>query len=77
MSKKPKAACAHGLKPITVSGCPHCVQNALYLAYVCERLGCDGGELVDAIAEDKPTWGHLQDAVTRAKERKAAKEAKG
>jgi len=67
VSKKPKNPCAHGLKPITVSGCPQCVTDALYLNHLCQRLGCNGGELVDVLTKHYKTWGELKDAVDAVK----------
>lgn len=67
MSKKPKSHCAHGMKPITVSGCAQCVQDALFLCRLCQRLGCNGGELVDVLTKHYKTWGELKDAVDAVK----------
>lgn len=76
MAKKPKNHCAHGMKSITVSGCPHCVQDALYLCIVCQRLGCNGDELVGVLTKNYKTWGELKDAVDAVKAENAAKEPK-
>ena len=68
MSKKPKERCKHGLSPVYMQGCPHCVQMAMGGLHIQQDNGLnDHRELLIVLVRAFPTKELWDAALVKAR----------